>query len=84
MSDLHRKPSIQPLLATLHSILSSSKPNDGISGDLTDLIGLDDIELIMEILENRTTVMAKVSRGCEYCCCPHSQNFQALTIHLKC
>lgn len=60
MNGLHRKPNVEPLLATLHSILSSSKLNDDISSDLADLIGLDDIELIMEILENRSTVVDEV------------------------
>src|SRR5258708_9605827 len=62
MSDSYRKPSLAPLLATLNSIRSSSRPNDDISADIADLIGLDDIELVMEILENRTLVEAEVSQ----------------------
>lgn len=62
MKNVHRKPNIEPLFVTLHSILFSSRPNDDISGEIAELIGFDEIELVMEILDNRTSVMMEVSK----------------------
>ena len=56
-----RKPNVKPLLATLRSTLSSHQPNDDISGDLAELVGFDDIELVMEILDNRAFIVQEVS-----------------------
>lgn len=58
-----RKPNVEPLLATLQSALSSSRPNDDISGEIAELIGFEDIELVMEILDNRMSVVQEVRLG---------------------
>jgi hypothetical protein len=61
VNDTTRKSNVEPLFPTLHSTLSSSRPNDGISGDIAELIGFDDIELVMEILDNRASIVQAVS-----------------------
>jgi antiviral helicase SLH1 len=53
-------------MATLHSTLSSTRPNDDISADIAELVGFDDIELVMEILDNRATVVQEVSRMTDF------------------
>jgi antiviral helicase SLH1 len=60
MNDESRKSNVEPLMAMLHSTLSSSRPNDDISGDIAELVGFDDIELVMEILDNRASIVQEV------------------------
>lgn len=57
-----RMPNLEPVLGTLHSTLASSRPNDDISGELAELVGFDDIELVMELLDNRTYAVQEVSK----------------------
>lgn len=45
----------------IHSVLSSPRPNDAISEELLDLIGFDDIELVMEVLDQRASFTDEVS-----------------------
>lgn len=56
-----RKPNGALLLDSLRSALSSPRSNDDISTELVELIGFDDIELVMEILSNRPAVVKEVS-----------------------
>ncbi|KDQ64891.1 hypothetical protein JAAARDRAFT_241300 [Jaapia argillacea MUCL 33604] len=53
LSKLLSKPNIQQLLPTVQSILASSRPNEAISEELAEIIGFEDIELVMDILTNR-------------------------------
>jgi antiviral helicase SLH1 len=55
-----RKPHV---VTTLYSTLSSSRPKDEISGDIAELVGFDDIEFAMEILENRGAIVERVSES---------------------
>lgn len=50
----------------IHSVLSSSRPNDAISEQLLDSIGYDDIELVMEILDQRASFAEEVRRANGY------------------
>jgi antiviral helicase SLH1 len=61
ISRLISKSNVEPLMAMLHSTLSSSRPNDDISGDIAELVGFDDIELVMEILDNRASIVQELS-----------------------
>lgn len=56
----HRKPQIEPLLQPLNSLLSSSRPNDSISEELAEMIGFEEIELVMEILSERDSICQEV------------------------
>jgi hypothetical protein len=63
-----RKPNVEPLLDSLLAITSSSKPNETISEEVAEIIGYDDIELTMEILDNRTAITQEV-RPCNFFSC---------------
>jgi hypothetical protein len=41
-------------------MLSSTSPQDDISNDLAELLGLDNIELVIKVNENRDTVLEEV------------------------
>jgi len=42
------------MLDSVRSILSSGRPDDAISGELFELLGIDELELISSILSNRS------------------------------
>lgn len=56
----HRKPNSEFLYKALYSILSSDRPNDDISGEVADIIGFEDIDLAMEILNYRVPILQEV------------------------
>jgi len=41
------------MLDSVRSILSSGRPDDAISGELAELLGFDELELVTDILNNR-------------------------------
>lgn len=49
----NRKPDGHLMLDTVRSILSSGRPDDAISGELAELIGFDELDLVSDILNNR-------------------------------
>ena len=55
-----RLPNGSVLLDAVSSALSSPRSDDAISEELFDLIGYDHIELVMEILQNRASVVQEV------------------------
>lgn len=55
-----RKSHFEPLLRSLHSILSSSRPNDAISEELAEMLGFDELELLVEILDARGSITNEV------------------------
>ena len=55
-----REPKLQPILSHLHAALASRDSNEAISEDLFDMIGYDDVEMIVEILDKRSFVAAEV------------------------
>ena len=57
----HRKPDLEPLLRSILELLSSPRDNDAISGELAELIGFDNIEISMGLLENRHEVAQQLS-----------------------
>jgi len=59
-SHRHRAPNAQSSLDSLHVILSSSRPNHEICGEIADIVGLHDMELVMNISNNRTAVLQEV------------------------
>ena len=52
---------MQPILSHLHAALASRASNDAISEDLFDMIGYDDMDMIVEILDNRSFIAAEVN-----------------------
>ena len=62
----HSKPNLEPLLPSLLSIISSSQPNETISEELVEMLGFEEIDLAMEVLDNRQEVTKEVSRDVEY------------------
>ena len=57
-----REPKLQPILSHLHAALASHDSNEAISEDLFDMIGYDDMDMIVEILDNRSFIAAEVRR----------------------
>lgn len=55
------KSQIEPLLVSVHSLISSSRPNESISEELAEMIGFDEIELVMDMLNERTQLSQDVS-----------------------
>ena len=55
-------PNIFPSLRPLLTIVSSPQTNDEISAQLAELIGFDEIALVVDILENRSLVKEKVGQ----------------------
>ncbi|KAG6817216.1 hypothetical protein H0H87_011574 [Tephrocybe sp. NHM501043] len=53
---LLQKSDVQPLLGSIRAILSSNRGDDVISGELAEIIGFDDIDLVMDILKDRNIV----------------------------
>lgn len=60
LSRLRRKANVRPLLDSLRTILSSDRHDDAISGEIAEIIGFDDIDLVMNIIQERRTVAQKV------------------------
>jgi len=56
----NREPKLQPILSHLHAALASRNSNEAISEDLFDMIGYDDMDMIVEILDKRSFVAAEV------------------------
>lgn len=57
---LIRELKFQPILSHLHAALASRASNEAISEDLSDMIGYDDMDMIVEILDNRSFIAAEV------------------------
>lgn len=58
---VHRKFTSEAFLEPLHSLLSSSRPDDEISGELAELVGFDNIDLSMQLLANRHEAAQQIS-----------------------
>lgn len=56
-----RKANAHESLNTLLGVLSSTRPNDLISGEVIDVVGFDGMDLAMEILEHRDEFKQQVS-----------------------
>jgi len=50
---LHRNPNHDTLIPAICSLLSSSASDDIISDQMVELIGLEDLDLVMMLLEKR-------------------------------
>ncbi|KAF7790915.1 hypothetical protein EIP86_001873 [Pleurotus ostreatoroseus] len=46
----------EPTLSSLGDLLSSSKPSDTISEPLAELLGFEELDLVMEVLEHRSRI----------------------------
>lgn len=57
VSRLLQKPHLRPLLGSLHTILSSDRHNDDISGEIAEMVGFDEIDLVMDMLNERAAVV---------------------------
>ncbi|KAF9782806.1 hypothetical protein BJ322DRAFT_172765 [Thelephora terrestris] len=53
LDQLNAKPDGHLMLDSVRSILSSGRPDDAISGELAELLGFDNLELVTDILCNR-------------------------------
>jgi hypothetical protein len=56
---LTRKPNAEPLFESLYSILSQPRDHD-VSGEVAEAVGYEDMDMIMEILQNRETLVKQV------------------------
>jgi hypothetical protein len=52
---------LQPLLGTIQSLLTSTKPDELLSEELAELVGFEDLELVMEMIQHRHAVAEQVS-----------------------
>jgi len=52
---VYRNPNHDTLIPAICSLLSSSASNDIISDQMVELIGLEDLDLVMMLLEKRET-----------------------------
>lgn len=55
-----RLPNADTLLSSLDAVLSSSRPDDAIQEELLDLIGFDHLDLITDVLQERSAVAREV------------------------
>jgi len=60
MSKLLSEVKLQPILSHLHAALASPASNETISEDLFDMIGYDDMDMIVEILDKRSHIAAEL------------------------
>ncbi|KAJ3810639.1 Sec63-domain-containing protein [Lentinula lateritia] len=60
LSRLLIKPDVEHLLGSLQSILASPLHDDEISGELAELVGFDEIELVMDIIRNRHSLVQEL------------------------
>lgn len=51
---------LQAIASPLHAVLTSSASNEAISEELSDMMGYDELDMIVEILENRSLVAAEL------------------------
>ncbi|KAH9002313.1 Sec63 Brl domain-containing protein [Lactarius hatsudake] len=51
---------LQAIASPLYAVLSSSASNEAISEELSDMMGYDELDMIVEILENRSLVAAEL------------------------
>ncbi|KAH9482395.1 Putative helicase mug81 [Psilocybe cubensis] len=63
LSVLYKKADADHISQSVLSILSSHRTNDEISGELCELLGYDEIELVMQILDNRSAVIQQLNVG---------------------
>ena len=56
----NRKTDEEHLIQSLEPILASNRTNEAISIELAELLGFDEIELIMGILDSRASVIQQV------------------------
>ena len=56
----NRKTDAEHLIQSLQPILASNRTNEAISIELAELLGFDEIELIMGILDSRASVIQQV------------------------
>ncbi|KAJ7437833.1 Sec63 Brl domain-containing protein [Mycena galericulata] len=56
LDTLLSKPDVEPLLESLHLILSQPRDHD-VSGEVAEAVGYEDMDLIMEILRTRDALM---------------------------
>ena len=61
LGSLIREVKLQPILSHLHAALASPASNETISEDLFDMIGYDDMDMIVEILDKRAHIAAEVN-----------------------
>ena len=59
-----RKPTLRDTLPALSAILGSPESDESISEQVLEAIGFDNVELVTEILADRTNVARAVSTGC--------------------
>jgi hypothetical protein len=67
---------LQPILSHLHAALASRASNETISEDLFDMIGYDDMDMIVEILDKRSHIAAEVNPTFTF---PRRASVQCLT-----
>lgn len=56
-----RNPNHTTLIPIIHGLLSSQDPKDAISEQMAELVGFDDLDLTMELLDKRELYRSMVS-----------------------
>lgn len=62
------------VVEAISSLLSNTRPDDAISGELADLVGFEDIELVAELLTSRSYFVDAVSVAINLIALDHSRN----------
>lgn len=73
-----RLPDAKNLRSSIHAVLWSSRPNDAISGELVDLVGFDNIEMVAELIANREVVTQEVIETAMYLLAATQSNLSSL------
>jgi N-terminal helicase PWI domain len=53
----NRHPKLQLATEPVTAILQSERPNDDISSELVELLGFEEVELVMELISNRSKIV---------------------------
>ncbi|EEB90760.1 hypothetical protein MPER_10991, partial [Moniliophthora perniciosa FA553] len=62
ISELRLKPNCDSILPSIHSLLSSNRSDDDVSAELVDILGFDDIELVMQIVSSRPSLVHEMEQ----------------------
>ena len=56
-----RHPTVQLAAESVTTILQSKRPDDDISNELVELLGFEDIGLVMELIHNRSQIVEQLA-----------------------
>ncbi|ESK97545.1 activating signal cointegrator 1 complex subunit 3 [Moniliophthora roreri MCA 2997] len=62
ISKLRLKPNFNTILPSIHSLLSSNRSDDEVSAELVEILGFDDIELVMQVVSSRPSLVHEMEQ----------------------